>query len=56
MARYLAQDWSQLKEDVLAWWGLLDPECKFTIGQLSEFCKETWVAGGVVHHTGDQIF
>ena len=49
---YVEQDWGLLRKEMVACWGLLEPECKFTIGDLSDFCKRTWMSGGVAHCEG----
>ena len=56
MSGYVEQDWSSLRREMVACWGLLEPECKFTLGDLSDFCKKTWQSGGVAHREGYQRF
>ena len=56
MSGYVEQDWSSLRREMVARWGLLEPECKFTLGDLSDFCKKTWQSGGVAHREGYQRF
>lgn len=56
MTVYVKTDWEKLKEDMLTCWVLLEQECNFTVGQILEFCKHTWVSGRIAHCSGYQPF
>ena len=56
MSGYVEQNWGLLKEEMISRWGLLEPEYRYTIGHLEEFCRKIWASGGVAHRDGYQKF